>query len=235
MLSKVNLDGKIIDYQLKRSPRRTIGLTVNQQGLRVSVPLEVPVSEIDAVLQTKANWIHKKLAEWQNRKSLQTYSTLRHLGLYPLLGGLWKPKMTACGQIQMVSATAHETIKPSESDHYLSSALFQQWIAEWYRRQAVTCFRERIDLFSGKLRISRSPFKLSNAKTRWGSCNNRGVIRLNWRLIQLPLHLIDYVVAHELCHLFEMNHSPAFWRKVAIAYPTYQQARQELRTYTLQD
>jgi len=233
--NQLHLAGKTIDYQLKRSQRRTIGLTINQHGLRVSVPLDVPVSEIVALLQTKAGWIHKKLAEWQNRKSLRAPALLRNIGLYPLLGDFWKPEMTACGQIQMVPATGHETSKPNEVERYSDLIHIHKWVADWYQRQAIACFSERMDLFSQKLGISKPPFKLSNAKTRWGSCNSRGVIRLNWRLIQLPLHLVDYVVAHELSHLFEMNHSPAFWRKVANVYPADQQARHELRNYTLQD
>ncbi|MCG7756220.1 MAG: M48 family metallopeptidase, partial [Nitrosomonas sp.] len=75
------------------------------------------------------------------------------------------------------------------------------------------------------------PFRLSRAKTRWGSCNSRGLVTLNWRLIQLPLHLIDYVVAHELAHLIEMNHSKAFWRLVGAIYPDYQAARNMLKNY----
>jgi predicted metal-dependent hydrolase len=64
----------------------------------------------------------------------------------------------------------------------------------------------------------------------WGSCHSRGVIRLNWRLIQKPLDLVDYVVAHELSHLIEMNHSAAFWRTVERVYPDYKAARKRLRT-----
>ena len=69
---------------------------------------------------------------------------------------------------------------------------------------------------------------LSSAATRWGSANANGAIRLHWRLIQLPLPTIDYVVAHELAHLREMNHSPRFWAVVRSVVPDYRAARRQL-------
>ncbi|MEG1054671.1 MAG: M48 family metallopeptidase, partial [Janthinobacterium sp.] len=70
---------------------------------------------------------------------------------------------------------------------------------------------------------------LSSAGTRWGSCTIERKIRLNWRLIHFSLPLIDYVVAHELSHLLEMNHSPRFWATVESIYPDYDGAKQALR------
>jgi len=71
------------------------------------------------------------------------------------------------------------------------------------------------------------------ARSRWDSCTARGSVRLNWQLIRMPLRLIDYVVVHELAHLAEMNHSPAFWRVVATACPDYMKRRCELRGWRL--
>ena len=101
----------------------------------------------------------------------------------------------------------------------------------WYGQQAITCFKQRIAIYAQALNLPVPPFRLSRAKTRWGSCNSRGIIHLNWRLIQMPLHLVDYVVAHELSHLIEMNHSARFWKLVESAYPEYLIARKELKEY----
>jgi predicted metal-dependent hydrolase len=70
---------------------------------------------------------------------------------------------------------------------------------------------------------------LSSAATRWGSASADGRIRLNWRLVHFAMPVIDYVVAHELAHLREMNHSPAFWEVVRTALPGFEQARGALR------
>ncbi|MEH6303933.1 DUF45 domain-containing protein, partial [Salmonella enterica subsp. enterica serovar London] len=71
------------------------------------------------------------------------------------------------------------------------------------------------------LGVRHSAYALSSAATRWGSCTADGKIRLNWRLVHFPLSLIDYVVAHELAHLKEMNHSPRFWDTVESIFPEF--------------
>ena len=73
--------------------------------------------------------------------------------------------------------------------------------------------------------------KLTSATTQWGSCTVHGVVRLNWQLVKMRLHLIDYVVVHELAHLVEMNHSPAFWSVVESVCPDYKQCRAELKRF----
>lgn len=68
-------------------------------------------------------------------------------------------------------------------------------------------------------------------KRRWGSCNSRGELRLNWKLIMAPLPVLDYVVVHELCHLLHMDHSALFWADVGRVFPDYKTCRQWLKTY----
>jgi predicted metal-dependent hydrolase len=115
----------------------------------------------------------------------------------------------------------------------LSPALTAQQIEKsvmaWYRSQAIAYFSERIAVYAHKLGVAVPPLRLSYATSLWGSCNAHGVVRINWRLVQLPLYLIDYVVAHELSHLIEMNHSTAFWQTVSRIYPDYLQVRKELK------
>lgn len=72
---------------------------------------------------------------------------------------------------------------------------------------------------------------LSSARTRWGSCSASGAIRLNWRLVQAPPHILDYVLAHELAHLVHMNHSAAFWSETERLFPHWRTARQWLKQH----
>ena len=100
-------------------------------------------------------------------------------------------------------------------------------------REARRIFLERLDHFAPRLGVRYRCLKLSSAQTRWGSASADGSIRLNWRLVHLSLDMIDYVVAHELSHLREMNHSPDFWGVVASVLPDYDQRRQALRRVRL--
>jgi len=68
-----------------------------------------------------------------------------------------------------------------------------------------------------------------NQRTRWGSCSRRGTISLNWRLLQAPPSVRDYIILHELMHLREMNHSPRFWRQVESVCPDFLQAERWLK------
>ena len=99
----------------------------------------------------------------------------------------------------------------------------------WLKDRARALLGERLAHYAARLGVPTPALTLSNARTQWGVCREGGHVRLNWRLIHLPLRLIDYVVAHELAHLREMNHSARFWAVVGRLYPDYAAARAELR------
>ena len=94
-------------------------------------------------------------------------------------------------------------------------------------------FRRAILALPLEVKLTPTPsVRLSNARSEWGSCNARGEIRLNWRLVQLPPPLAEYVVAHEVAHLVELNHSPRFWSLVETLMPGHAALRRELEDWT---
>ena len=103
-------------------------------------------------------------------------------------------------------------------------------VSKWLKEKALKDFVRRVEVFSVKLNVHPSSVYLSNAKSRWGSCNSKREIRLNWRLIQAPPHIINYVICHELAHLKEMNHSNRFWEEVEKVLPEYRSSEKELKT-----
>jgi predicted metal-dependent hydrolase len=96
-------------------------------------------------------------------------------------------------------------------------------------RQGEGIFAERLAIHAPRLGVAVPPLRLSSARTRWGSCSHHGGISLNWRLVFMPIAVIDYVVCHELAHLKEMNHSPRFWSVVGQLCPDWRRLRLELR------
>jgi predicted metal-dependent hydrolase len=72
---------------------------------------------------------------------------------------------------------------------------------------------------------------IRDQRTRWGSCSTSGRISLNWRLVQMPAHVRDYVIVHELMHLRQANHSRKFWKLVEAAYPSFREAKAWLRRH----
>lgn len=232
MLVHTVLNDRKISYTLRRCKRKSVGLTINHEGLKISVPLQTTVSYIESILQQKADWITKKLEQWQSKKSLAI--SWAHDAIYPLLGEPWRIALKPSGEIEMVRYSVNETTHAETAEPslvQLNPLQIEKFVMAWYGQQAITCFKQRIAIYASALNLPVPPFRLSNAKTRWGSCNSRGIIHLNWRLIQLPLHLIDYVVAHELAHLIEMNHSIRFWKLVGSICPQHLIARKELKGY----
>ena len=102
-------------------------------------------------------------------------------------------------------------------------------VQSWLQREAERVFAERVAHFAARLGVRVTRLSLSSAATRWGSANANGAVRLHWRLIQHPPATIDYVVAHELAHLHEMNHSARFWKVVESVVPGYETERARLR------
>lgn len=89
----------------------------------------------------------------------------------------------------------------------------------------------RVSHWSQIYSIQPGRISIRKQKTRWGSCSRAGNLSFNYRLGFLPLHHVDYIVIHELCHIQEHNHSQAFWELVSRACPNWKTLRAELRSY----
>jgi predicted metal-dependent hydrolase len=226
----IRLAGQDVSFTLKRSgKRRSIGLRIDDDGLTVAMPLRASEKWLHSVLQERASWIVEKIAGWQAKKP--------------------EPTLWANGEsIRFLGEALTLRVVPSLFDappllqgrqlfvHVCDSAdrvVIEQVVTQWYRREAEVLFRERVAHYAPLLNVSPSELKLSSARTQWGSCTVSGTVHLNWQLIKLPLRLLDYVVAHELAHLVEMNHSAAFWEVVKSACPDFKKRRGELRRQTL--
>jgi len=233
----VRLDGHLVAYEMRRAPRRSIGFVVGPEGLSVSVPRWVGVAEVDSALQDKRGWILRKLREQRERaQRLQSARIDWRDGTeLPFLGDT---------VILVLDARAAGAVLDNGADalpgvprrmlrvglpHGATPEQIRDLVQSWLQRQARRIFEERCALFAQRLNVRVRRIALSSAATRWGSANADGSIRLNWRLVHFALPIIDYVVAHELAHLREMNHSPAFWDVVRSVLPDYEQSRVALR------
>jgi len=225
-LHRIRLGNEEVPYLLKRSPRRrTVGLKIDQSGLTVSVPARTPQRTWESILLEKSGWVLDKLEAMRAR-------------IVPAVNwrdGEWLPFLGS--SIELVVEQGAPRARPTLGDGQLKVALpdpsdstaLESRIVQWYRREALAFFQQRITFYARQLDVSVSRLGLSSARTRWGSCTSGGSIRLNWRLIKAPPSVIDYVVIHELAHLVELNHSPSFWKIVAQLCPDYAEQRALLK------
>lgn len=101
------------------------------------------------------------------------------------------------------------------------------------RESAFMFVKDRIRVLNRKYRFNYHDINIKNQKTRWGSCSRKGNLNFNYRIANLPPHLADYIIVHELCHLREFNHSQKFWKLVAKSIPEYRSIQNELREHQI--
>jgi predicted metal-dependent hydrolase len=227
---RVQLKEHFLDYTLLRSKRRSIGFLIEDEGLRVTAPRWVTLREIESAIHEKQRWIFAKLNERRERsvRQLQPPMQWRDGATLPYLGNDITLRIVAT-QTAGISYDA----SARELTACLPAGAAEQQLKDrvqgWLQVEAKRLFAERLPLYAAKLGVRYQSFALSSAMTQWGSCTADGKIRLNWRLMHFALPQIDYVIAHELSHLREMNHSPRFWATVQSVFPEFEAAKKALR------
>lgn len=237
----ITLDGHRVAYALRRGRRRSIGFSVGPEGLAVSAPRWVAQADIESALQDKRGWILRKLQEQQERARRLESARIewRDGAEIPFLGEtvilVLDPRATGAvlhGEADALPGVPRRTLHIGLPQG-AAAAQVRDAVQSWLQRQARRIFEERCALFAERLGVRVRRLSLSSAATRWGSASADGAIRLNWRLVHFGVPVIDYVVAHELAHLREMNHSAAFWDVVRSVLPGFETARGALRDRVL--
>ncbi|MCU0803609.1 MAG: M48 family metallopeptidase [Burkholderiales bacterium] len=219
----IQLEGRVVTYRLRRAQRRTIGLVVDRHGLTASAPHWVALAEIEAFIREKARWVTKKLDD-HARRPAQPFEW-RVGAILPVLG---RPVSLALAPHAPATRLAGTRLEVALRQDAPVTAMRDSVVA-FLRDHALSLLGERAALLAARAGRAAPAIRLSNARSQWGSCHHDGRVFLSWRLVHLDLHLVDYVVAHELAHLDEMNHSAKFWRAVERLFPNWRAARRELR------
>ena len=256
---EIDLGRAVVAYAFQRARRRSIGMVVSAEGLSVRAPRWVGWAEIEAALREKAGWIEAKLLEQHERARRHAAARIEWCdgtGV-PYLGGTLTVRLDpAVTGARLDAAGVGARLLPTEAGPGLEPGgvgapgraaaasgpalriglpkgaepeQIRDVVQAWLKRQARRLFEERCAHYAPRLGVQLRRLALSSAQTRWGSASVDGSVRLNWRLIHFALPTIDYVVAHELAHLREMNHSPRFWDVVRSVIPDVDAQRGALR------
>lgn len=227
----IMLGGRELKYILKRSGRKSVGISIDRTGLvKVAGPYGVPENYIRQVILKKASWILEKLRQLENRavscntpKSMVPGEQFRFLGReYTLMleekAGLKKSTVRLEG----------ENIVLSHNGTFDSEKL-RDSLKLWYVAQFKQTVENCVPGYASVLKVQPHKITVKEQKTRWGSCSSKGNINLNWKLIMARPDVLEYVVVHELCHMREMNHSARFWKLVESIFPGYKECRAWLK------
>jgi predicted metal-dependent hydrolase len=225
----LHLGNQIVPYSLRLGQgRRRLSMTIDERGLRVGAPTRTTLAEVESFVRMHAAWVLAKLQE-HTEQHRQRHLNIQDGSRLPLLGGdvaVRLAVMTSNGRMRAHWQEDHVLLEVRENTGRDEHAAM---LRRALQRRALELFTERMAHYARLMGRELPLLGLSSARTRWGSCSLKSGIRLNWRLIHLPLALIDYVIVHELAHLIEMNHSPRFWAQVGALYPDWKNARNELK------
>lgn len=206
-----------IPVVLRRSARaRRISLRVSRLDGRVSLilPNGVPEREGLSFVREKEAWVRGQLAQQPNR-------VLVGLDQSILLEG--RALSVVPGSGRTVRVENGQLLVPGDAGRV--SARVQGFLKQMAReRLSAAC-----DRYAVRLGKDYSRMTLRDTRSRWGSCSSKGALMFSWRLVMAPAAVLEYVAAHEVAHLAEMNHSPAFWARVEDIHGPYREQRKWLR------
>lgn len=194
-------------------------LRVAPAGIRLTVPRRTPAREIDAFLRASAGWVAE-----QSARLAPAPAPLRHGDRLALLDGGLRLEIRGAGARARAARHGDRLVVTTGPDGDADGA-----VEAWYRREARAVITPRVHAAAAGLGVTARRIAIGDPRSRWGSASATGTLSFSWRLLLGPERVLDYVVAHEVCHLLRQDHSPAFWALVAEAFPAHAEARAWLR------
>ncbi|KPV43730.1 hypothetical protein AN477_11040 [Alicyclobacillus ferrooxydans] len=217
--------------------KKTVSMEVYPSRVILRVPHSLSKTAIYEFVEKRQKWLVQKWQEIQHRTTSEMPSggvrrlPPRQVFVHGRGYELSHVTNTESNRIRVQqNGSVIEITQPAAIPGEDLTSQTRMTIITWLKQEARRDFLDRLQRWSRTMGVSYQDFRLKDQKTRWGSCSSAGNINLNWRLIQAPEWVIDYVVIHELAHLTELNHSPAFWRIVRNFCPNYEDAKMWLKS-----
>ncbi len=214
-----------MNYKLVRSKRKTLTVCIKDGKVTVKAPKTTSIEYIENFVAQKRGWIEKKLAEYDRRVGIlgdvMSYKSVMISGeICPIVYS------DAVKRIRYENGALNVPRKFDGAETETRRA-----VASWYKRTAAGVLEHTLESLSIRTGLKYKSFALTNARTKWGSCDGECNIRLNWRLLMLDDALSEYVIIHELCHTVHHDHSAEFWSAVESFCPDMAKHKKKLKTF----
>lgn len=201
-----------------RARRLILKIDPKTGGPIVIAPSQRDAKAAEKFVKAKADWLENQLSKQPETLSLTPGSVI------PIEGvphELVLPE--GRGRTRRVEGPPAHLASPG------AELTFPDRIERYLRMSARSAISDRVDVHAARLGVDPRRITIRDTRTRWGSCSSKGHLNFSWRLILAPPEILDYVVAHEVAHLIEMNHSSAFWDLVTESYGPHTRARTWLK------
>lgn len=222
--SEVQFGKARIAYEVRRGKReKTVAIAVEADGAVVlRAPPNTPLAKLDSIVHRKARWIVERLKKTSDLPPPLTEREFVSGETFLYLGRQYRLKVkrgsdgVRLERGQLVAEVPHQ--------HAVRDAL-----VKWYRTRSEQRLPEMVAEWAPVVGVDVPKVLIREQKKRWGSCDEHGVLRFNWRIVQAPRRLVEYVVVHELVHLVHRQHSREYWAKLGRVMPDYEGRREELQ------
>lgn len=213
-----------IEYTLKRSERKTIGISVERDGsVVVSAPEIVTEEAIAQHVHTKRLWVWEKQAIKKHQNAEAPQKQFIAGESFEYLGRRYRMKIVDAQDKPLKMCDGWFCLS---RDHQNEA---KKWFIEWYSARLEEKINERLKHVFGFKKENLPSIRVIDLGYRWGSCSKEGILNFNWKIAMAPLSIIDYVVAHELTHLQEHSHSDRFWKELGKIMPGYKKKKEWLK------
>ena len=212
---------------IRTDRKRSASIYLEEDGVKVRVPKSLPDGRVRDLIARKSPWIKRKLKDAELKappkpKEFVSGETFSYLGRNYRLKVLYSDTSS----LKLIGGYLEASVLgPSKTQEEEVRSL----LVDWYRIHAQEKLEEKTRRYARILQVEPNCVSVKDYKSRWGSCSTTGDISYNWRIVMAPHRIVDYVVVHELCHLLEHNHSPAYWRHVERIIPDFQECREWLK------
>ena len=210
-----------LEFIIRRSPRRrTMQITVERSGeLVLSAPPDVTLEQLRAFVMEKRFWIYTRLAEKDRLQRLVPRKEFVSGEGFLYLGRSHRLKLVDMQDAPLKLVNGRFTLRrdalPGAREHFI----------RWYSERARIWLSGRVAEYQSRMEVHPAGVKVQDLGYRWGSCGKGDWLYFHWKSILLPPRIAEYVVVHEIAHLHEPHHTPAFWLRVERAMPDYAQRK----------
>ncbi|WOX55852.1 MULTISPECIES: M48 family metallopeptidase [unclassified Methanoculleus] len=220
-----------IQYTVSFSPGRkdaTIAVYPDTSVV-VTVPTGTPLETVQGLVQKKTPWILKQIGAFEHFAMIDAMKEYVSGETFLYLGRQYRLRITVAGENASAKlmggyfeVTVPDGVHPDRD-------LVRRALHTWYKEHALQKVREVVRVYARRLHLDPPEVTIRHQLKRWGSCTKDGVLNINLRIVMAPTAQIEYVVAHELCHLRHRDHSAEFWDLLRLAMPDYEIRKERLR------
>lgn len=220
-----------IEYEVVFEPVKRSRVSIHVYpdcSVRVDAPEGRDLPEVHRAVMKRAGWIKSHLDEFKRQRAQALPRTYTSGESHFYLGRRYQLKVKKqTGTAPTVKLVRGQILVETGSR---DGSAVQQGLSRWYRSRAADMFARRFDEIANRVSWLRKvpEWRLVRMKKQWGSCSPAGLILLNPHLVKAPRECIDYVIAHELCHLQEHNHSPRYYSLLAKMMPSWKPVKERL-------